>query len=226
MKKVCILAVSAAAFLVSCQRSGSDKSTTTAPQEVAAEKGATYKVNTETSQIKWTGYHKGGLNPRIGMVKSEGTLAVENGAITGGSLVLDLNSIQTDKSSVDPVTSGGKTSVDLDTHLKSADFFDTQKYPTAKFEITKVSPFDAKTDESAVAGANFVISGNLTLKDKAVNVTFPAKVTVSDTDISLESKFTINRQDWGLSYGAEGDPKDWMISQEIDIELNVTANKQ
>jgi len=226
MKKVCILAVAAVASLASCQRSASDKSTTTAPQEVAAEQGATYKVNTETSQIKWTGYHKGGLNPRIGSVRSEGTLAAENGVITGGSLVMDMNSLQTEKSSVDPATSGGKTSVDLDTHLKSADFFDTQKYPTAKFEITKVTPFDAKADQSAIAGANFVISGNLTLKDKAVNVAFPAKVTVSGTDITLQSKFTINRQDWGLSYGAEGDPKDWMISQEIDIDLNVTANKQ
>lgn len=226
MKKVCILAVAAVASLASCQRSASDKSTTTAPQEVAAEQGATYKVNTETSQIKWTGYHKGGLNPRIGSVRSEGTLVAENGVITGGSLVMDMNSLQTEKSSVDPATSGGKTSVDLDTHLKSADFFDTQKYPTAKFEITKVTPFDAKADQSAIAGANFVISGNLTLKDKAVNVAFPAKVTVSGTDITLQSKFTINRQDWGLSYGAEGDPKDWMISQEIDIDLNVTANKQ
>ena len=226
MKKVCILAVAAVASLASCQRSASDKSTTTAPQEVAAEQGATYKVNTETSQIKWTGYHKGGLNPRIGSVRSEGTLAAENGVITGGSLVMDMNSLQTEKSSVDPATSGGKTSVDLDTHLKSADFFDTQKYPTAKFEITKVTPFDAKADQSAIAGANFVISGNLKLKDKAVNVAFPAKVTVSGTDITLQSKFTINRQDWGLSYGAEGDPKDWMISQEIDIDLNVTANKQ
>ncbi len=43
--------------------------------------------------------------------------------------------------------------------------------------------------------------------------------------VDLISKFTINRQDWGLTYGAEGDVKDWGISQEVDIELNVKAKK-
>ena len=225
MKKVFVLAVVASAFIVSCQRSATDQSTTTAPQEVAAEKGATYTVNKEASQVKWTGYHKGGLNPRFGIIKSEGTISAENGAVTGGSFVMDMKSILTDAASVDAASSGGKTSADLDLHLKNADFFDIEKYPTAKFEITNVKSFDAATDKSAVADANYVISGNLTIKDKIVNVTFPAKTVVSDTEITLTSKFTINRQDWGLVYGTEGDAKDWMISQEIDIELNIKGNK-
>ena len=225
MKKVFVLAVVASAFIVSCQRSATDQSTTTAPQEVAAEKGATYTVNKETSQVKWTGYHKGGLNPRFGIIKSEGTISAENGAVTGGSFVMDMKSILTDAASVDAASSGGKTSADLDLHLKNADFFDIEKYPTAKFEITNVKSFDAATDKSAVADANYVISGNLTIKDKTVNVTFPAKTVVSDTEITLTSKFTINRQDWGLVYGTEGDAKDWMISKEIDIELNIKGNK-
>lgn len=225
MKKVFVLAVVASAFIVSCQRSATDQSTTTAPQEVLAEKGATYTVNKEASQVKWTGYHKGGLNPRYGIIKSEGTISAENGAVTGGSFVMDMKSILTDAASVDAASSGGKTSADLDLHLKNADFFDIEKYPTAKFEITNVKAFDAATDKSAIADANYVISGNLTIKDKTVNVTFPAKTVVSDTEITLTSKFTINRQDWGLVYGTEGDAKDWMISQEIDIELNIKGNK-
>lgn len=225
MKKVFVLAVVASAFIVSCQRSASDQSTTTAPQEVAAEKGATYTVNKEASQVKWTGYHKGGLNPRFGIIKSEGTISAENGAVTGGAFVMDMKSILTDATSVDAASSGGKTSADLDLHLKNADFFDIEKYPTAKFEITNVKSFDAATDKSLIADANYVISGNLTIKDKTVNVTFPAKTVVSDTEITLTSKFTINRQDWGLVYGTEGDAKDWMISQEIDIELNIKGNK-
>lgn len=225
MKKVFVLAVAASAFIVSCQRAASDQSTTSAPQEVAAEKGATYTVNKEASNVKWTGYHKGGLNPRFGIMKSAGTLSAENGVITGGSFVIDMNSVLTDAASVDPASSGGKTSADLDLHLKNADFFDVAKYPTAKFEITSVKSFDAATDKSTIADANFVISGNLTIKEKTVNVTFPAKAMVSDTEIALTSKFTINRQDWGLVYGTDGDAKDWMISQEIDIELNIKGNK-
>ena len=113
---------------------------------------------------------------------------------------------------------------DRDTHLKSADFFDTAKYPSVKFDITKVEDLAAGT-ESKVAGANKTVSGNLTIKDKTVNVSFPAKVEVTENGLTMVSNFTINRQDWGLAYGTEGDPKDWMISQEVDLELNVVAGK-
>lgn len=224
MKKVSILAFAAVAMLVSCNKAG-DKANTTTEQQVAEQQGAVYNVDAATSIVKWTGTHKGGLNPRFGVVKAEGTVAVENNVVTGGKFTLDLNSLTTDEASVDPATSGGKKSTDLDGHLKSADFFDVEKYPTSTFEITSVAAFDAAKDQSVLEGATNVISGNLTIKDKTVNVTFPAKVTVTEGEVSLESKFTINRQDWGLTYGTEGDAKDWMISQEINIELNVHAKK-
>lgn len=157
-------------------------------------------------------------------MKATGTLSVENGNITSGTLESDVNTLTTDPSSVDPASTDGKTSVDLDGHLKNADFFDVAKYPTVKFQITKVEDLAAGT-ESKVAGANKTVSGNLTIKDKTVNVSFPAKVEVTANQASVVSKFTINRQDWGLTYGTDGDPKDWMISQDVDLELNIVANK-
>ncbi|MBP3839366.1 MAG: YceI family protein, partial [Chryseobacterium sp.] len=178
----------------------------------------------DSTTVKWTAYHKGGLNPRFGTTKATGTFAVENGNLTSGSLVSDINTLTTDPAAVDPKLSDGKTSADLDGHLKSADFFDTAKYPSVKFDITKVEELAAGT-ESKVAGANKTVSGNLTIKDKTVNVSFPAKVEVTENGLTLVSNFTINRQDWGLAYGTEGDPKDWMISQEVDLELNVVAGK-
>lgn len=223
MKKVMILAFAAGSFMISCKDSNADQSITQAEQEVAVETGTTYTLDEANSSLKWKAYHKGGLNPRFGTVKSTGTISAENGVVTGGSFVIDINSLKTDSAAV--AASEGKTSADLDGHLKNADFFEVDKYPTAKFEITKVAAFDASKDKSNIADANFMVSGNLTLKDKTVNVTFPAKVTVTETDVDMVSQFTINRQDWGLTYGAEGDVKDWGISQEVDIELNVKAKK-
>lgn len=220
-----ILAIAAGSFLVSCKDSNSDKSTVAEEQTVAAETGVTYNLDAENSSLKWKAYHKGGLDPRFGTVKSTGTISAENNEVTGGSFVIDMNSLTTDPTAVDAAKSGGKTSVDLDGHLKNADFFEVDKYPTAKFEITSVAKFDSAKDKSNIADANYMVSGNLTLKDKTVNVTFPAKITVSETEVALLSNFTINRQDWGLTYGAEGDVKDWGISQEVDIELNVKAKK-
>lgn len=225
MRKLSLAALAAAIFLISCQGSTGDKAATASEQQVAEQKGATYTVAADQSTLKWTGYHKGGMNPRFGTLKGSGTLAVENNAITGGTFTVDIASIVTDSTSVDPATSGGKKSTDLDGHLKTADFFEVEKYPTAKFEITGVTAFDAATTKSVVEGATNTISGNLTIKDKTVNVTFPAKVTFTGDEATIESKFTINRQDWGLTYGTEGSPKDWMISQEVDLALNIKAKK-
>ncbi len=224
MKNLSILALSAVLAVVSCKESKTDTATTSTEQAVAANAGEVLNVNAETSTVKWTGYHKGGLNPRFGAMKTAGTLSVENGNLVSGSLTSEVSTLVTDPASVDPKASEGKTSADLDGHLKSADFFDAAKYPSVKFDITKVEDLVAGT-ASKVEGANKTVSGNLTIKDKTVNVTFPAKVEVTETEVKLASKFTINRQDWGLSYGTEGDAKDWMISQEVDLELNVVANK-
>ncbi len=224
MKKLSILALSAVLVAVSCKESKTDTVNTATEQAVAETAGETLTVNSDSTTVKWTAYHKGGLNPRFGTTKTTGTFAVENGNLTSGSLVSDLNSLTTDPAAVDPKLSDGKTSADLDGHLKSADFFDTAKYPSVKFDITKVEDLAAGT-ESKVAGANKTVSGNLTIKDKTVNVSFPAKVEVTENGLTLVSNFTIKRQDWGLAYGTEGDPKDWMISQEVDLELNVVAGK-
>ena len=224
MKNLSILAISAFLFAVSCKESKTDSATTSTEQSVAEHKGEIFTVNADSSVVNWTAYHKGGLNPRFGSTKTTGTLSVENGNLTSGNLTSDINSLVSDPKSVDPAASEGKTSADLDGHLKSADFFDVAKYPTVKFEITKVEDLAAGT-ESKTVGANKTVSGNLTIKDKTVNVSFPAKVEITENGANLESKFTINRQDWGLAYGAEGDPKDWMISQEVDLELNIVAGK-
>ena len=225
MNKFLILAVMASALLASCGGSNGDKAQVATEQQVAEQKGSTYTVDATTSSVNWKGYHKGGFDPRFGTLKAEGVVSVENDAITGGSFTIDMNSIATDESSVDALTTGGKTAADLDGHLKNADFFEVEKYPTAKFEITEVKAFEAASGKSVLEGATNVISGNLTIKDKTVNVSFPAKVAVSANEVSLQSKFTINRQDWGLTYGTEGDAKDWMISQEVDMELNIIAKQ-
>ena len=62
------------------------------------------------------------------------------------------------------------------------------KSPTAKFVITKVEPF--KTGEKTLLpDPNYLISGNLTLRDSTLNVTFPAKVAVSSTGVTATAKF-------------------------------------
>ncbi|MHA6697394.1 YceI family protein [Chryseobacterium sp. A321] len=224
MKKLSLVALVSVLALASCKESKADQATTGEAQSVAAHAEDIYTVAADSSKVNWTAYHAGGLNPRFGTTETTGTLSVQDGELISGNLVSDMGTLTTDPKAVDSSISDGKTSVDLDNHLKSADFFDIEKNPTVTFDITKVEALPAET-VSKVEGANKLVSGNLTIKGKTVNVSFPAKVDVSDSTVSLTSKFTINRQDWGLTYGTEGDPKDWMISQEVDLDLNLVATK-
>lgn len=224
MKKLSLFALASVLALASCKESKTDMASTSEAQTVAAHAEDTYAVSSDSSKVNWTAYHAGGLNPRFGTTETTGTLSVEDGELISGNLVANMGSLTTNPSSVDPSITDGKTSVDLDNHLKSADFFDIEKYPSVSFDITKVEALPAETT-SKVEGANKLVSGNLTIKGKTVNVSFPAKVEVLDNQVSIISKFTINRQDWGLTYGTEGDPKDWMISQEVDLDLHVVATK-
>ena len=99
------------------------------------------------------------------------------------------------------------------------------KYPTAKFEITKVEPFDSTKEKSLLAGATHLISGNLTLKDSTKNVSFPAKVSVADNTLTAEADFNIDRTEWGMSYKGPNNPADWVIKKEVNLKLNIKGGK-
>lgn len=222
MKKVILsAAVAMSIFAVSCGSSDADTAETASQQEVAAAEGKEYSADIATSVIKFRATHKGGLAPRYGTVNLvNGTLTVEGGQLKAGNFVVDINSILVDSNSV---TEPGKKSIDLTNHLKSPDFFDGAKYPTAKFEITGVAPFDAAKDQSILQGATNMVSGNLSIKDSIVNITFPAIINITDAGVDVQAKFTVDRTSWNLRFGAEGDPADWGISKDFELELNIKA---
>jgi polyisoprenoid-binding protein YceI len=221
MRKL-LFALPALFLLASC--GGSSNNTTTTEQVAAEQTGETYLVDTATSVVDWKGTHKGGLAPRWGTIKVDlGTISVANDSISGGEFIINMKSLNVDVAAVGKEE--GKTSADLEGHLKSADFFDVEKAPTAKFVITSVAPYTEAAGASLVADPNYVISGNLTLKDKTLNVTFPAKVSVSATAVNATAKFVIDRSAWGISYQTEGSAADWMISKDVEVGFSVNATK-
>lgn len=222
MRKLTLTAAAAALlFASSCNNSSSDTAKTDTAQTAAVATGKEFNADVAASVIKWRATHKGGMAPRFGTMNiSSGTIAVADGKVTGGSFVVDMNSLKVDSTSV---TEKGKKATELEAHLKTADFFDVAKHPTAKFEITKVAPFDAATDKSMLEGATNIVSGNLTIKDSVVNITFPAKITVTETGADVQAKFNVDRTSWGLNLGAEGDPANWMISKDFELDINLKA---
>ncbi|RFM27637.1 YceI family protein [Deminuibacter soli] len=211
-----LLAVSAIIVLASCG-SNTDKAATAEKQEAAAATGASFTVDT-ASTVGFRATHKGGVEPHDGLIKVQGgTIAVDGDKVTGGSITIAMATLK-DLDITDTTKKG-----QLEGHLKSPDFFDVAKYPTAKFEITKVAPYDSTQAKSLLPGATHLLSGNLTLKDSTVNLTFPAKITITGKAITAEAKFTVDRTTWGLNYKGPNNAQDWLISKDVDLTLNLNA---
>ncbi len=155
MKKLFLgLAVVSAVALTSCGGNTETVKTTEAQEGATSTEGAVdYNVDTTTSVVNW----KGGktfddINKpeegHYGIVKlKEGTVKVNNGVLEAGKFVADFTSFESKDLDADAESKGK-----LDGHLKSADFLDVEKFPTATFEITAVKPVEGGDYNSEVSG--------------------------------------------------------------------------
>ena len=110
---------------------------------------------------------------------------------------------------------------DRDGHLRSADFFDAEANP----EITFVST-DVSRD-----GAEWTITGDLTIKGVTKSVTIPFEETGTAQDpfgnvrVGFEGAVTVNRKDWGLTWNAALETGGVLVSEKIKLEFDVSAIK-
>lgn len=222
MKKL-IFALPALFLLASCGGSSTNNAKTAEEQVAAVQTGDSLAIDTAATSVSWKATHKGGLAPRWGKISvTAGKVFVNNDSLSGGEFTIDMNSLHVDPASV---TEKDKKASDLEGHLKSPDFFDVAKAPVAKFVITKVAPFVKGEESTLLADPNYLISGNLTLKDSTLNITFPAKVTVSSSEVTALAKFVIDRTAWKINYKTEGSPENWIISKDVEIGLTLNAKK-
>ncbi len=106
-----------------------------------------------------------------------------------------------------------------DAHLKSADFFDAEKFPTLAFKSTKIA---------VVRDGELAVEGNLSIRDITRKVTFnvegptpPAKDPWGNTRIGLSATTKINRKDFGLTWNAALETGGILVGEEVTITLDV-----
>jgi polyisoprenoid-binding protein YceI len=106
-----------------------------------------------------------------------------------------------------------------DAHLKSADFFDVEKYPTMTFKSTQVTPNGE---------GGYEVTGNLTLHGATLPETFvvegpttPAKDPWGNTRIGLSANGKINRKDFGLNWNAALEAGGVLVGDTVNITLEV-----
>lgn len=197
---------------ISC---GKDKPVTSENNEVTTTReGSVYKVDTMNSKIEWKGFKilKSDATNHFGTIKFEsGDVTVKDGKLESGKFVADMNSLE-NVDLKDDAEQKGK----LEDHLKSGDFFETEKFPTASFEITKVSEAAAGGDYSTV------LDGNLTIKGITKPVQFNANVSVKDGEVSIATEpKDILREDFGVKF--QMPVQNGLIKNEVNLQILVKA---
>ncbi|WP_443944590.1 YceI family protein [Pedobacter sp. AW1-32] len=171
-------------------------------------KPVTYTVDVAKSTVTWIGKKVTGSHNGTIALKS-GSINVDGKNVTGGTFVIDMNSIK-----------DADGSEKLEGHLKADDFFGTAKFPTSTFVITKVTG----------SGANATVAGNLTIKGITKPITFPATVTVGTdgTVTALAGKIVVDRTKYDIKYGSKSffdSIGDKAINDEFEIAVKLVAKK-
>ena len=208
MKKVVLSVAAAALILSACVSNPEGKRAETTDHVETTETataGNVLTVDTDASELVWTGRKVSGQHHGTVRIKS-GSLTVAEGQPTGGKFVMDMTTIS-------DVDLEGESKGKLETHLKSADFFDVENHPEASFEITSVAP---GTEADVVK-----ISGNLIIRGVSKNITFDAHLQeATDTSVKATADFNIAREDWGVNYEGKADD---LISKEINFKVTLVA---
>jgi len=171
--------------------------TTAAPVEGARK----FVFSQDGSKLEWvgakvTGKHDGGFKV------FSGTVEVPGGKVEAGKVTVDIDA-----------TSVFSDNEKLTGHLKSADFFEVEKFPKARFVSTAVTPGGA-------AGATHTVTGNLELHGVTKSISFPAKIRASESEVAIEAEFGLNRKDFGILYTGKADD---LIKDDVLIKLNIQA---
>ena len=201
------LLASAALLMVGCAKNPAEnvneanvnEASGTKPPAAPAADAAALDIDADGSTIgfvgsKVTGSHDGGFKSFSGL------LAVKDGKLVapGSTVEIDMTSTWSDNEK-------------LTGHLKSPDFFDVEKYPTATFTFTSVE---------AGEGNAVKVTGDLAFHGVTKSVTFDAEVEASDEAASLKAEFFIKRFDFNIKYPGKTDD---LIRDEVVIKLDVKA---
>lgn len=152
----------------------------------------THPIDIGKSRIEWTGRNL--MSAHSGTIRlCEGGIEIAQGLPVSGSFTVDMNTI---------------TNADIEDaelrqllidHLKSDDFFDVQRFPDAKFQLSRV----VMLSDARPGNPNCEVSGELTMKGISREVAFRAVLgqTVEGL-LAADAHFDIDRTQWNVLYGS------------------------
>lgn len=177
-----------------------------------------FELISKESTIFWKSTNAAGFGGHEGTLplKSGELWNDEKGKLSGGSFVIDMNSITNTDIKQE------KSRKELEEHLKSADFFDAAKFPMAFFKIVKI--------EATNNVNKYSVLGDFTLKGITNRIVFTAFINQEKSSLNAKADLTIYRSRWGITYKTKGlwdwnNLKNDYISEEIPVQLNLVFKK-
>jgi polyisoprenoid-binding protein YceI len=182
----------------------------TANAATTAIAAGTWNVDPAHSKVGFAVRHMGIASVRGEFTQFAGTLEIGDGGQyrirgTASTASIDTNEPQ------------------RDAHLRSADFFDAERYPEIGFEATRVEPLD----EHSLA-----ITGNLTMHGTTVEITLRAEVGGTGIDpygnerVGLEVTGELSRGDFGMRFNQALGSGNMLVSDRVRLVLDIQAIRQ
>ncbi|WP_449426656.1 YceI family protein [Rhodanobacter umsongensis] len=165
----------------------------------------TYKLDPNHTMVLFSWNHFGFSNPTADLGLGEGTLVFDEQRPAQSSVEVTL-----------PLADLDTHVPALDKHLKEADFFDADKYPTVTFKSTKVQP---------LGGHKFKVTGDLTVHgvtkpvvlDATLNKVGPHPMSKAQS-IGFDATATLKRKDFGIGAYVPN------VSDEITIRITTEGS--
>jgi polyisoprenoid-binding protein YceI len=188
--------------------------------------GRSITMTTSTSAATVPGYVAGTweidpVHSEVGFVARHMMVSKVRGRFTSfsGELVLGEDPLQSSVTATIDLTSIQTGNEQRDQHIRSADFFEVDKYKTMTYRSTGVRP----------EGDHYLLEGELTLKDvtKPVELTLELNGFGPDPFGGTRAGFTatgeINRRDFGVNFSAPMETGGVVVSDKVAIQLEIEA---
>lgn len=200
--------------------------------------GRIFAVDTGQSILTWvgtepTGRHNGLIKIKSGSVRileKEVAQSQKEYEILNASIIIDMSTIEVLDLKDDPLQMDK-----LEKHLHSEDFFDSNTFPEAEFELISFEPIEEDTVERedskySIIDPTHIMNGNLTIKGITLNVEFPVRADYRNLRFEASAKFNINRMDWDIKYKDENDPAaratDSFIHNIVNVGFEIIARPE
>ncbi|MFJ9007220.1 YceI family protein [Streptomyces canus] len=170
-----------------------------------------YTIDASHSTIGFTVRHAMVTNVKGKFDEFSGSLHLDGGDPSASTASIDVK--------MDSIDTGSE---DRDGHLKSADFFKIEEFPTMTFRSTKAE---------ALGDEDYRITGDLTIlgttKPLTIDLEFngAAKDPFGNERVGFEGKAEIKRSEWGLTWNAALETGGVLISDKIKLSFDISAIK-